>query len=311
LKFALQLRFRGSSEEISSLLPPEFQFLAGSLVPGEAVNTCRAYVVAPREAGEAVVVWGRQLRNNATVLAGANIIPIYEREDLGSSELVELCMSHNVDKCRVLNAKAALNVVWACPHCERARSSQTAELQVELPQDYGMHLSYNNEWIVPASYIPFLDHYKLKTRPLGNTTENVQILLDQTVSLHDGYAPIVSYGPGCPGCGLKSLRRHRGLEGNPLDQTFTGLVMYTDYPVTIKPVDVSKITLARSVERLHNPRTSSTPWHKAGQPIDYRHIAQHYYDARPIFVAKAELVGQLFEAETPGFAFRPVNIASA
>jgi hypothetical protein len=86
--------------------------------------------------------------------------------------------------------------------------------------------------------------------------------------------------------------------------------MYTDSPVTIKPLDASGITIARSIERLHNPRVSSVPIHNAGDPLDYRHIALYHYDARPIFIAKTELVAQLFEAQAIGFAYRPVYIAS-
>lgn len=310
MQYHLQLRFRGAPQDIAGILPSEFGAITEVLKSAESMNTSRASIVLPKEGAEAIVAWGRQTLNNATVLAGVNLTPIYEAEDLGASDLVELCLPHDMDKIRLLNPKEAISLAWTCPNCDRTTHTQIAELEVDGLQDYAIHQTYNNEWIMPSSYIPFLEHYGLATAPIKNSPESVQVIINQTFSLSETVAPLSSYGTPCPGCGLLSLRKQRGIEGNPLDATYPGLTMYTDNPITIKPLDTSSITIARSIERIHNPRVSSTPIHNAGDPVDYRHIALYHYDSRPVFIAKAELVDQLFEAQAIGFAYRPIYIAS-
>jgi len=304
-----------------AILPSQFKFLEYALTQSQSMSAPRAImasdteprasVLLDRELGEALVAWGRQIRNDATIIAGVNIHPIYESQDIEGSELVEICLPYYLDASRVLNPKAALKVVWACNYCDRVQAQQTANLSVERTDNFAAHLTYNNEWIVPSSYTQLLKQFGLQTRPLENTKDSVQVLIDQSVSIDESYPPIIPYGNPCPGCGLRSLRRNRGVEGNPLDPTFPGMVIYTDTPVTIKALDVSELVFARSVERLHNPRISNVPLHNAGDLIDYHHISLHYYDASPIFVAKTALVHKLLESGATGLAFRPLNIATA
>jgi len=321
LKFSVQMRFRGQAAEIAAILPNEFKFLESALTEAEAADEasvmlaaysdCRASAIVEREVGEALVTWGRQTRNGATILAGIDIVHVYEPKDLGSSEVVEFCLPHYLDKSRVLNVPAALRVGWACDYCDRVNAEQTADLAVDVAHNYALNLTYNNEWIAPTPFAPFFEHYGLTTRPVANFEDRVQLVIDRTFSLQTAQSPLMSYGTACPGCRRTSLKRQRGIEGHPLDPGYPGIVMYTDSLVTIKPLDAAAITLARSVERLHNPRVGSKPLHKTGEPINYAHISLHYYDAEPIFLAKTELVQQLLDSGANGFAFRPVNIAAA
>ena len=308
MKNGLQIQFRGLAQDIVPILPSDLSFLGQDLEDYAPANNTNTFVIADQAQTSRIISWGRHHRNSTSILRAVRFYDIYDSSDLDNLKIVEIFPPYNVDYSKIVNDKAALEVVWACEYCDRVVATQVGDMQVKIQKNLDIQRTSNGEWIISTHAQEALQEFGLDYRPLQGNSRFVQLLVAETAVLGTGIHPLHLAGDVCPGCGLQSLGRSDFVEGNLIDSTYPDISINREFPVTIG-LEAQNITFARSDVRRKIASIASAPTHQVGAKINYAHLHPLYYATIPLFFVSVKFMQHVLDTGITGLAFRPVRLA--